>query len=125
MDLKIIEKIEEPLLSRTRIISEVTFENSIPSNKEVKSKIASLLKADENLLVVKSIYTNFGFKKAKVNSCLYNDEKEMGIIEIKPKKDVKEKKSETKEDKPQVKEEKESKEEKPKTQEKPKEKVEK
>jgi ribosomal protein S24E len=137
MDLKIIEKKEEPLLSRTKIVSEMNFEAATPSSKEVKSKIASLLNADEKLIVVKNIYTDFGFKKADVSAYLYKDEKEMGIIEIKPKKaEAKEKKAETKEEKPQAKEEKqkESKEEKPqekkaeakpKAQEKPKDKAEK
>ena len=93
MDLKIIEKKEEPLLSRTKIISEVNFSASTPSKNETKSKIASLLNANENLVVVKHIYTDFGLKKASVESYLYNDEKEMGSIEIKPKKEKKTKKA--------------------------------
>ena len=129
MDLKIIEKKEEPLLSRTKIISEVTFEAATPSEKEVKSKIASSLNANENLIVVKNIYTNFGFKKADVSAYLYKDEKEMENIEEKPKKqeEAKEKKPEeskveTKKEK--LKEQKEVKEEKS-TQKKPKEKADK
>ena len=132
MDLKIIEKKEEPLLSRTKIISEINFEAKTPSKKEVASKLASSLNAAENLIVVKNIYTEFGFKKANVTACLYKDEKEMKNIEIKPKKkdDAKAGEKPKAENKPEAKEEKPkaSKEEKPKeqkAQEKPKEKADK
>ena len=87
MDLKVIEKKEEPLLSRTKIVSQVGFNAATPSEKDVKSKIASSLNADENLIVIKSIYTNFGFKKADVTAYIYKDKKEMEDIEIKPKKE--------------------------------------
>ena len=86
MDLKIIEKKEEPLLSRTKVISEANFDAATPSEKEVKSKIASSLKADENLIVVRNIYTDFGFKKAGITAYLYKDEKDMHSFESKPKK---------------------------------------
>jgi len=127
MDLKITERIEESLLSRAKIISKISFEAATPSEKEVKSKIASSLNADENLVVVKHIYTDFGFKRADVSAYLYKDEKEMENIEIKPKKKDEAKETKPKEEKPQAKEEKpkESKEEKLKAEEKPKEKAEK
>ena len=129
MDLKIIEKREEPLLSRTKIISEVNFEAATPSTKEVKSKIASSLNADENLIVVKHIYTEFGFKKADVSAYLYKDEKEMENIEIKPKKQEGKPKAPKKENPQAKKDAKEEKkpEEKPKEskEEKPKEKADK
>ena len=85
MDLKVIEKKEEPLLSRTKIVSQINFNAATPSAKDVKSKIASSVNADESLIVIKSIYTNFGFKKADVTAYLYKDKKEMESIEIKPK----------------------------------------
>ena len=95
MDLKVIEKKEEPLLSRTKITSQLNFDAGTPSEKDVKSKLASSLNSNENLIVIKSIYTNFGFKKADVTAYLYKDEKEMESIEIKPK-EKKEKKAEEK-----------------------------
>ena len=105
MDLKIIEKKDEPLFSRTKVISQIDFEAATPSSKDVKSKIASSLNANENLIVIKNIYTNFGFKKADVTAYLYKNEKEMGIIEVKlkKKKAVKGKKAE---EKTEIKEEK-------------------
>lgn len=85
MDLKVIEKKEEPLLSRTKIVSQINFNAATPSAKDVKSKVASSLNADESLIAVKSIYTNFGLKKADVTAYIYKDKKEMESIEIKPK----------------------------------------
>lgn len=97
MDLKVIEKKEEPLLSRTKITSQLNFDAGTPSEKDVKSKLASSLNSNENLIVIKSIYTNFGFRKADVIAYLYKDEKEMESTGIKPKK--KEKKPEEQESK--------------------------
>jgi len=86
MELKITEKKEEPLLSRVLITAEAAFENATPSNKEVKAKLASALKADEKLIVIKHIYTGFVQRKAKVIAYVYSSEEEQKKIEPKEKK---------------------------------------
>lgn len=101
MDLKVVEKKEEPLLSRTKIVSKINFDAGTPSAKDVKSKLASSLNSNENLIVIKSIYTNFGFRKANITAYLYKNEKEMESIEIKPKEKKGEKKTQTEEGKPE------------------------
>lgn len=87
MNLKIIDKKDEPLFSRTKITSEVHFDASTPSSKDVKEKIKSLLKVNENLLIIKNIHTYFGIKKAGVLAYLYKNEKDMDSIETTPKKE--------------------------------------
>ena len=59
MELKIIDKKEEPLLSRTRVEAEITFEKTTPSREEIKSRLVKDLGKDEKLIVVKAEKENF------------------------------------------------------------------
>ena len=54
MELKVISKKEEPLLTRVHVESEIMFEKSTPSKEEVKNKLAEILKKDVNLIVIKT-----------------------------------------------------------------------
>jgi ribosomal protein S24E len=83
--MKIIEKKENPLLSRTELLAEITFEKATPSNEEIKKQIASELKTDENLVVVKNIDTHFGSMNATVIAFVYNSKEDIEKIEPKPK----------------------------------------
>ena len=65
MELKVINKKEEPLLSRIKVEAEIAFEKATPSRAEIKSQVAKDVGKDEKLVVVKSIYTTYGLKKAK------------------------------------------------------------
>ena len=96
MELKIINKKEYPLLSRTRVESEIAFEKSTPSKDEIKSKLGKDLGKDEKLIVVKGIYTEYGLKKCKNLSYVYENEESLKRIEVQ-----KEKKSKKKEAKPE------------------------
>jgi len=83
--MKIIEKKENPLLSRTEILAEISFEKATPPDEEVKKQIASQLKVDEALVVVKNIYTEFGSPNAKVTAFIYDSKKALEKTEPKPK----------------------------------------
>ena len=102
MDLVIKEKKEEPLLSRMEIVAELAFDGAIPSKKEAVSKIASSLKVDENLIVIRKISGGFGIRKVSILAYKYTDEKEKEKIE--PKKKEKAKKEGSKEEAPKVEE---------------------
>lgn len=86
MELKIINKKDEPLLSRMMVEADITFEKATPTKEEVKSKLAQVLGKDEKLIVVKGMYNTYGLKKAKSISYLYEDEKLKERIEAKIKK---------------------------------------
>ena len=86
MELKILQKKEEPLLSRTRIESEIIFEKATPSGQEVKSMLAKNLGKDEKLLDVKSIYTKYGLKKATILCYAYENEEILKRIKVETKK---------------------------------------
>ena len=108
MELKIISKKEDPLLSRTKIEVEVVFEKATPSSEEIKSKLATDLGKDGKLIVVKGIYTIRGLKKAKNISYVYENEDYLKRIEVGKKESGKKAKEEVKsEEKPAKKEKKE------------------
>ena len=86
MQLKITEKKEQPILSRTSVKAHIIFDKATPSAGEVKKALASELKADENLIAVKEIYTEYGSPEADVNAYIYASKEAMQKIEPKPKK---------------------------------------
>lgn len=85
MELKIINKKEYPLLFRTKVEAELTFDKGTPSIAEVKSKLGKDLGKDEKLIVVKNIYTAYGLKKAKNLSYIYENEEALKRIEVQKK----------------------------------------
>ena len=99
MDLKILSKKEEPLLSRTIVEIEVSFDKSTPSKSEIKNALAKSLGRDEKLIVVKGIYSGYGVRKAKNVSYAYENEEIMKSIEPKPKENKGAAKGEAKEQK--------------------------
>jgi len=85
MELKLIEKKEVPLLSRTEIKGELSFTGKTPSNDEVTKKISSDLKVDAATIVIKHVYTGFGATKAKVIAHVYKTADDKTKIEPKVK----------------------------------------
>ncbi|MFH0867766.1 MAG: hypothetical protein V1831_00470 [Candidatus Woesearchaeota archaeon] len=117
MEIKIIGKKEDPLLSRTKVEVEIIFESATPSREEIKSRLGKDLGKNEKLIVVKGIYTDYGLKKAKNIAYVYENEDALNKIETgkkgsgKKKKGVKEEDGEAeKESKPEAKQEKKPKE---------------
>ncbi|HIH05144.1 TPA: hypothetical protein HA372_03390 [Candidatus Woesearchaeota archaeon] len=86
MELSISQKDKEPLLSRMRVCGELAFESTTPSNAEVRKAVASSIKADEKLVVVRKVHNFFGRRKAAFEVCVYDDDKAMAAIEPAPKK---------------------------------------
>ncbi len=91
MELKIISKKGEPLLSRVKIDSEIAFEKATPSINEIRDKIASQLGKDKGLIAVKGVYNEYGLRKARGVAYLYDNEEVFKKFESK-----KEKKEENK-----------------------------
>lgn len=86
MSIKIEKTEEKPLLARKEIAASIMFEGkATPSNDEVRKQIASGLKVDEKVVVVKHIYTSFGSSEAKVEAYVYNTEEDLKKIEPKVK----------------------------------------
>jgi ribosomal protein S24E len=78
MELTITKKRDNLLLSRMEITLEVDFVNEpTPKKEDIKKKIASSEKADEKLVVVKSMETSFSSGKADVLVHIYKSEEEL------------------------------------------------
>ncbi len=86
MNLEITQQGKQPLLSRTEITGKITFQGATPSNEDLKKTIATKLKVDESLVVIKHIYTEFGSQEANIEAFAYDDKKVMAVLEKKAKK---------------------------------------
>jgi len=87
MAIKIDKTDEKPLLARKEIKGSMIFEGkATPSNDEVRKAIASELKVDEGVVVVKHIYTSFGSSEAEISAYVYNTKEDLEKIEPKQKK---------------------------------------
>jgi ribosomal protein S24E len=87
--MKITEKKENPLLSRTEVTAEITFEKATPSKNDVKKQLASELKKDESLIVVKNIHTDYGAATARLSAFIYDSKEALEKTEPRPKKEAK------------------------------------
>lgn len=92
MELKILDKKQEPLLSRVKITASVSFDTATPSYKDMMPQIASAAKTQENLVAIRTVKNSFGARKAEITAYAYNDENSKMLIEPK----VKEKKAKEK-----------------------------
>ena len=67
---------DSQLLQRKRIAFEIPHEKKpTPKKEDIKKQIASELNIDENLIVIKHIYTNYGEHKSKTIVNLYKDKR--------------------------------------------------
>ncbi len=112
--MEIIEKKEHPLLSRTEVIAKDSYTGATPSRDSINERLANVLKANKELLVIKHIYPKFGFGNAKIIAYLYSNKKDMERIEPEyafkkgvSKKGEEKKAEEKKQDKPKAEEKKE------------------
>lgn len=88
---------ENKLLSRRRVAFEVAHEKtSTPKKEDLKKEIAKHLKTDENLIVIKHVYSKFGMNKSKIIANVYEDEKLLKTLESKKEKVKKDGKEESK-----------------------------
>ena len=84
MEFRIISRKAFPLLSRERVNVETTFQNMpTPKKDDIKKALSSFLKAEENLLSIRHIYTNFGESKAKIIANIYNNAANLELLEKK------------------------------------------
>ena len=82
MNLEIIEKKEQKLLSRLEINAKISFSGgATPSNDDVKAEISKAVGKDAKLVVIKNIYTKYGDASADVLAYVYDDEKKLDELE--------------------------------------------
>lgn len=85
MEVKITNQKENPLLKRKEIVFEAEHKGGVtPSKKEVRSRLAALLTADEKLLIVDEYASSVGSGTSCGRARLYSDEKMLAKAETKP-----------------------------------------
>ncbi len=82
MKITIQEKKENILLNRTEVKGDIEFDDITPSNVKLAESLAKETKKDINLIVVKSIYTNFGQKVADFEAIIYDNMEAKDKIEM-------------------------------------------
>lgn len=84
MEINIIQKTENPLLDRTEIEFDCTYQgDSTPKIMDVKNKLVAVLDADKTLLVVDVLKPQFGEGKAVGYAKVYDSAESLTSIERK------------------------------------------
>jgi small subunit ribosomal protein S24e len=82
MEIKVNKKIENPLLNRTEIHFDCTYQgDATPTVMEVKNRLVATLNVDKNLLVVHNLKPSYGEGKANGYAKLYDSEESVAKIE--------------------------------------------
>lgn len=82
MDIRIIKDKKNLLLNRRELDFVVRYEGSTPSRNDIKNKLAAMLNAPLELLVVQRIKTEYGMQEAKGYAKLYEDAARMKEVEL-------------------------------------------
>ncbi|WP_423792032.1 30S ribosomal protein S24e [Methanocaldococcus indicus] len=81
MIINIISKRYNPLLKRTEVRFYIDHDGATPKFMEVRDKLAAMLNADKNLLVVEKIVEETGMQRARGYAKLYDSEDMLRFIE--------------------------------------------
>ena len=82
MEINVNEKIENPLLNRTEIRFDCTYQGeATPKVLDVKNRLIATLNVDKNLLVVHNLKPSYGEGKANGYAKLYDTQESLNKIE--------------------------------------------
>ena len=82
MDIKILKDKKNPLLNRRELDFIVKYEGSTPSRNDVRNKLAAMLNAPLELLIIQRIKTEYGMQEGKGYAKLYEDADRMKQVEL-------------------------------------------
>ena len=77
MEIKMESKTEQPLLARTVLEGRISFEATTPSREEIRKKLSEAIKADESLVQVTMVKTDYGQKAATITAHLYKTKEDV------------------------------------------------
>lgn len=81
MEVNVIEKQENKLLSRLEVKGSLKFQGPTPAYKDVQAELGKALKKDAELVVVRYIYTNFGSAGATFEAFAYDSKEALKSVE--------------------------------------------
>ena len=79
--MEVIKEKDMKLLSRKRVIFMIDNKKGTPSRVDLVKEIAKNYKANEELIVIKHIYSQFGKNKTKLIVHIYEDKEKMDLFE--------------------------------------------
>jgi small subunit ribosomal protein S24e len=80
MDIKDVQS-NKILLPRKEVKALISFEQAIPTRKQLKKSIADKLKVKEELVIVRHVYSKYGTKDAEVIAYIYDNEEALKSLE--------------------------------------------
>ena len=83
MKVDITNKLNNTALNRREIKLNISECSATPARAEIRKKVASLLSADENLVVIEEINNSYGKKEFNAKANIYADKETMNKIEQK------------------------------------------
>ncbi|MGV8162739.1 MAG: hypothetical protein ACP5N2_05415 [Candidatus Nanoarchaeia archaeon] len=72
MDIKDVQSVKV-LLPRKEVRITIAFENATPNRKQLKKMVADKVKAKEELVIVRNVYTKYGSMEAEVVAFVYDN----------------------------------------------------
>lgn len=81
MEVRVEAERYNPLLKRRELHVKVSFNGKTPSRAEIREKIAGLMSAELNRVVIDYIKTEFGKREARVYAKVYDSPEDLMAIE--------------------------------------------
>ncbi|CAB3289739.1 30S ribosomal protein S24e [Methanocaldococcus lauensis] len=81
MEIRILSERYNPLLKRKEYRFIVDYEGATPTFKDVKLKLAAILNANKDLLIVEKIVGESGMQRVRGYAKLYDNEEMLKLIE--------------------------------------------
>lgn len=69
------------LLPRKEVTVSIVFEGSTPGRAQLRKSVADKIKAKEELVIIRHIYTKYGSKEAEVVAYVYENENALKSLE--------------------------------------------
>jgi small subunit ribosomal protein S24e len=82
MDIRILKDKKNALLNRRELDFSVKYEGSTPSRNDIRNKLAAMLNAPSDLLIVQRIKTEYGMQEGNGYAKLYEDASRMKEVEL-------------------------------------------
>ncbi|WP_292388209.1 30S ribosomal protein S24e [Methanosarcina sp. UBA5] len=82
MDIRILKDKKNALLNRRELDFIVKYEGSTPSRNDIRNKLAAMLNAPLELLIVQRIKTEYGLQEGKGYAKLYENADRMKEVEL-------------------------------------------
>jgi len=83
LEIRVESERYNPLLKRRELHLRVSFNGKTPSRAEIREKVAGIMNAEQNRLVIDYVKNEFGKREAKIYAKIYDSAEAMKAIEEK------------------------------------------